>query len=105
MFLNTVQDGTELITDGESVEKTLSIIELIKSGGPAGQIIILILFVLLIVASYIYFERLFAIKSASKVDVNFMNQRSEEHTSELQSRRNLVCRLLLEKKKNKNTPT
>src|SRR5690606_16397782 len=27
-------------------------------------------------------------------------QRSEEHTSELQSRENLVCRLLLEKKKN-----
>src|SRR5690349_22123179 len=30
--------------------------------------------------------------------------RSEEHTSELQSRRDLVCRLLLEKKK-KNTKT
>ena len=29
-------------------------------------------------------------------------QRSEEHTSELQSRRKLVCRLLLEKKKKKN---
>src|SRR5690554_7312637 len=29
--------------------------------------------------------------------------RSEEHTSELQSRPHLVCRLLLEKKKNKNT--
>src|SRR2546429_4869665 len=28
-------------------------------------------------------------------------QRSEEHTSELQSRLHLVCRLLLEKKKNK----
>src|SRR5258707_12087106 len=28
-------------------------------------------------------------------------QRSEEHTSELQSRQYLVCRLLLEKKKNK----
>src|SRR5437868_8674455 len=28
------------------------------------------------------------------------NQRSEEHTSELQSRFDLVCRLLLEKKKN-----
>src|SRR2546430_13520460 len=28
------------------------------------------------------------------------NQRSEEHTSELQSQSNLVCRLLLEKKKN-----
>src|SRR5436309_10913584 len=31
----------------------------------------------------------------------FMRRRSEEHTSELQSRENLVCRLLLEKKKNK----
>src|SRR5215471_21615937 len=31
--------------------------------------------------------------------------RSEEHTSELQSRRDLVCRLLLEKKKKKNTHT
>src|SRR5260370_27902643 len=29
-------------------------------------------------------------------------QRSEEHTSELQSHLNLVCRLLLEKKKKKN---
>src|SRR5256885_12895412 len=29
------------------------------------------------------------------------SQRSEEHTSELQSPCNLVCRLLLEKKKNK----
>src|SRR5699024_12706916 len=29
--------------------------------------------------------------------------RSEEHTSELQSRFDLVCRLLLEKKKKKNT--
>src|SRR3989454_3361614 len=31
--------------------------------------------------------------------------RSEEHTSELQSPCNLVCRLLLEKKKNKITKT
>src|SRR5436309_7608712 len=29
-------------------------------------------------------------------------ERSEEHTSELQSRENLVCRLLLEKKKKTN---
>src|SRR5260370_29933249 len=33
----------------------------------------------------------------------FPKRRSEEHTSELQSHLNLVCRLLLEKKKNKNT--
>src|SRR2546429_6193673 len=32
-------------------------------------------------------------------------RRSEEHTSELQSRLHLVCRLLLEKKKNKTNNT
>src|SRR2546426_6584257 len=32
-----------------------------------------------------------------------LQQRSEEHTSELQSPCNLVCRLLLEKKKKNNT--
>src|SRR3712207_8874166 len=32
----------------------------------------------------------------------FVDQRSEEHTSELQSRQYLVCRLLLEKKKKKH---
>src|SRR5690606_41326622 len=31
---------------------------------------------------------------------DYLGPRSEEHTSELQSRENLVCRLLLEKKKN-----
>src|SRR5690349_22672263 len=35
----------------------------------------------------------------------FIVGRSEEHTSELQSRRDLVCRLLLEKKKKKKTKT
>src|SRR5690349_23921370 len=35
--------------------------------------------------------------------VELHNRRSEEHTSELQSRRDLVCRLLLEKKKKKKT--
>src|SRR5258708_30743355 len=36
------------------------------------------------------------------VDVRGAVPRSEEHTSELQSPDHLVCRLLLEKKKNKN---
>src|SRR2546430_5376945 len=34
-----------------------------------------------------------------------LSARSEEHTSELQSQSNLVCRLLLEKKKKKNKKT
>ncbi|HKJ49101.1 MotA/TolQ/ExbB proton channel family protein [Christiangramia echinicola] len=55
-------------------EKTLSLFDLMFSGGLGGQIIIIILFVLLFAAVYIYFERLFAIKAASKVDKNFMLQ-------------------------------
>ncbi|WP_242610753.1 MotA/TolQ/ExbB proton channel family protein [Aquimarina brevivitae] len=58
----------------QETEKTLSLMDLLLSGGPAGVIIIAILFVLLFVAVYIYFERLFAIKAASKYDVNFMHQ-------------------------------
>src|SRR5262245_62736220 len=38
-------------------------------------------------------------KHAGIFEVLFQNLRSEEHTSELQSLRHLVCRLLLEKKK------
>src|SRR2546429_4735463 len=38
----------------------------------------------------------------SKVRRPFASARSEEHTSELQSRLHLVCRLLLEKKKQKH---
>lgn len=55
-------------------EKTLSIFDLLISGGIAGTIIIIILFVLLFIAVYIYFERWFAIKAATKTDKNFMLQ-------------------------------
>src|SRR2546430_9053239 len=41
--------------------------------------------------------------SGATLDLAQMQKRrSEEHTSELQSQSNLVCRLLLEKKKSKN---
>src|SRR2546428_8368250 len=39
------------------------------------------------------------------VEVRDRRHRSEEHTSELQSRSDLVCRLLLEKKKENNKKT
>src|SRR2546430_6851765 len=38
-------------------------------------------------------------ESVSERSPKFTTHRSEEHTSELQSQSNLVCRLLLEKKK------
>lgn len=77
MISTLIQDtaqNAEILADGEATEKTLSIIELITTGGTAGIVIIALLFVLFIVAVYIYFERLLAIKEASKVDANFMNQ-------------------------------
>src|SRR2546421_1227032 len=43
----------------------------------------------------------FLLESAKRRTARY---RSEEHTSELQSRSDLVCRLLLEKKKNKTIP-
>lgn len=81
ILLSNIQDGTELLTGSEPTEKTLSIIELISSGGLAGQVIIALLFVLLIAVIYIYFERLFAIKAASNVDSNFMNQIKDHVTN------------------------
>src|SRR5438067_9921778 len=45
-------------------------------------------------------ERLRARSSPPRSGVMIRADRSEEHTSELQSRFDLVCRLLLEKKKN-----
>ena len=72
-MLSYLQENPEIL-DVVSEEKTLSIYKLIVDGGLGSQIIISILFVLLAVSLYIYFERFFAIKAASKVDKNFMNQ-------------------------------
>lgn len=71
-----IQEGAEVAQglDPISEEKTLSVIDLVMSGGVAGQIIILVLFILLFIAVYIFFERFFAIKAATKMDSNFMNQ-------------------------------
>ncbi|TAI49768.1 MotA/TolQ/ExbB proton channel family protein [Flagellimonas allohymeniacidonis] len=74
-----------------SEEKTLSVIDLIVSGGAGSIVIIIVLFVLLFVALYIYFERIFAIKAASKIDKNFMNQiRDHVMSGKLEAAR-LLC--------------
>ncbi|PQJ19607.1 MotA/TolQ/ExbB proton channel family protein [Tenacibaculum sp. SG-28] len=79
-----------------SQEKTLSIYNLIMDGGLGGQLIIALLFILLAVALYIYFERVFAIKAASNVDKNFMNQIKDHITNgKLESAKTLCA----------NTPT
>ncbi|MDP5228847.1 MAG: MotA/TolQ/ExbB proton channel family protein [Cellulophaga sp.] len=72
-------------------EKTLSIIDLIVDGGMGSIIIISVLFVMLFVALYIYFERLFAIKAASKIDANFMNQIRDHVTNGKLEAAKLLC--------------
>ncbi len=74
MSLLQDQGTAEDIIADVSEEKTLSVIDLIINGGAASTIIVIVLFVLLFVALYIYFERTFAISAASKIDKNFMNQ-------------------------------
>src|SRR5256886_12111067 len=55
----------------------------------------------------IFFSLVFgaALKTSGKKITPSRSIRSEEHTSELQSQSNIVCRLLLVKKKNKNICT
>src|SRR2546428_6478077 len=48
-------------------------------------------------------SKITAIVTISKRKCAYAHLRSEEHTSELQSRSDLVCRLLLEKKKKKRS--
>src|SRR2546430_4221407 len=43
--------------------------------------------------------RLLRLQPVAELSIRRVARRSEEHTSELQSQSNLVCRLLLEKKK------
>jgi biopolymer transport protein ExbB len=92
------QENTALLEEVTSEEKTLSIYNLIMDGGLGGQLIIALLFVLLTVALYIYFERFFAIKAASKMDENFMNQIKDFVSGGKLEAAHALC-------KSKNTPT
>src|SRR5690625_7043453 len=54
------------------------------------------------IIQYTYFENMSQKEAGARINISQMHVsriRSEEHTSELQSRGHLVCRLLLEKKK------
>tara|TARA_R110000868_G_scaffold126481_8_gene333614 strand:- start:4647 stop:5339 length:693 start_codon:yes stop_codon:yes gene_type:complete len=87
------QDLVEEAQIGEALseEKTLSIIDLIVDGGAGSIIIISVLFVMLFVALYIYFERIFAIKAASKIDKNFMNQIRDHVTNGKLEAAKILC--------------
>jgi biopolymer transport protein ExbB len=74
-----------------SEEKTLSVIDLIFNGGTGSIVIISVLFAMLAVALYIYFERLLAIKAASTIDKNFMNQIRDHITNGKLEAAKILC--------------
>lgn len=65
--------ANQALANDQPVEQTLSIWSLLTSGGIGGQAIILVLFILLFFALFLYFERIMAINKASKIDSSFMN--------------------------------
>ncbi len=69
-------DSTAVIAqslENSNVKPELTVMEIVFSGGILGQTIMGIIFIMLFFAIYLYFERLFAINAASKIDSNFMN--------------------------------
>ena len=94
MLLN-IQQETEvvqqLVKEAVSVQKELSIYDLIMESGLGGQIIIGLLFILLAVSLYIYFERYFTIKYASQIDKDFMSQIKDLVTNGKLDAAKMVC--------------
>ncbi|WP_298488901.1 MotA/TolQ/ExbB proton channel family protein [uncultured Maribacter sp.] len=89
LFQDLAQDSAA--GDVLSEEKTLSVIDLIFNGGTGSVIIISVLFIMLAVALYIYFERLLAVNAASKIDKNFMNQIRDYVTNGKLEAAKLLC--------------
>jgi biopolymer transport protein ExbB len=67
---NQISDTTKASQDNG--DKTMSILELITSGGLGGQIIMVLMVALSIAMVYIFVNRLSAVKRANKIDPQFM---------------------------------
>src|SRR5438309_2078379 len=88
---NATQLGKQILSDNEQLAKHL--LASLKTGGMVLITILADLVLVPVVLFYLLRDWNLLLDRAA---------RSEEHTSELQSQFHLVCRLLLEKKKNKN---
>lgn len=65
--------GFFLQADAEEAGLTQSVMEILLQGGVLGMVINVILLVLSVLAVFIFFERYFTLKKASKIDDSFMN--------------------------------
>lgn len=71
---DTLSQTATALADNVVAKKEVTLIEIIFSGGPVGIVIMSAIFIMLFFAIYLYFERLMAIKAASKIDQSFMTQ-------------------------------
>ena len=73
--INTLSDSLSTsVMEGELVEeKTLSILELISSGGTGGNIIMITLGILSVISVYLFIERYITLNKARKIDSSFLN--------------------------------
>ncbi|HEX8575297.1 MAG TPA: MotA/TolQ/ExbB proton channel family protein [Flavobacterium sp.] len=71
---DTLSQAATGLADNVAAKKEMTLIEIIFSGGPVGIVIMSAIFIMLFFAIYLYFERLMAIKAASKIDQSFMTQ-------------------------------
>ena len=88
LFQDLAQDSAGEVL---SEEKTLSVMDLVFNGGTGSVVIITVLFLMLGVALYIYFERLLAVNAASKIDKNFMNQIRDHVTTGKLEAAKILC--------------
>lgn len=71
---DTLSQAATQIAEEVATKKEITLMEIIFSGGPVGTAIMTTIFIMLFFAMYLYFERLMAIKAASKMDETFMTQ-------------------------------
>lgn len=70
---DTLQNAVATTTEVTSTKET-PLFDIIFSGGPIGQTIMVVIFIMLFFAIFLYLERLFAIKTVTKSDDSFMPQ-------------------------------
>ena len=73
--INTLSDSLSSAAVNEEIveEKTLSILELITSGGTGGNLIMITLGILSVISVYLFIERYTTLKKARKIDSSFLN--------------------------------
>ena len=88
---DTTAIAAQQVLEDVPVEKTISIWQLVTSGGIGGQLIMLSLGIMFFFALFVYFERLMAINAASKIDLSFMNRIRENVTQGKLDSAKMLC--------------